>query len=201
MEPLWSPAGATSSNRRQIARAKERQKQAKTVAAGLRPMVRGSTVRVRQRALNPRKTEIAVVRTDRIEHHLSREGVDRSRRTSCRPNSARTMPRHTCAGQHRSWRRSAPVWPRSRRRLTHPHRALRTRTRSDARHRFNDSTGAAPARRPTRNRPDDRIRSQQPRPPLERRLRQPARAGRSVPYELSKAPQMVFVLGGAILGA
>ena len=33
-ETLWSPAGATSSNRRQIARARERQKQATTVAVG-----------------------------------------------------------------------------------------------------------------------------------------------------------------------
>jgi len=31
MEPLWSPVGATGGNQRQIARANERKKQAKTV--------------------------------------------------------------------------------------------------------------------------------------------------------------------------
>src|SRR5438094_8363282 len=63
MEPLWSPVVATGGNQRQIACARKRRKQAKPlpwVATGCRSkyMVRrGSTVRVRQRALQrPRKT-------------------------------------------------------------------------------------------------------------------------------------------------
>src|SRR6266516_7196344 len=34
MEPLWSPVGATGGNQRQIARANEPEKQAKTLAVG-----------------------------------------------------------------------------------------------------------------------------------------------------------------------
>ena len=49
------------------------------------------------------------------------------------------------------------------RRLAHPHRAVRARTGSDARHRVNARADAAPARRPARERPDDRVRPQQPR--------------------------------------
>jgi hypothetical protein len=57
MERLWSPAGATSGNQRQSSDAKNARKQAKTVAVGcdrLPPNLdgkEGSTVRVRQRAL------------------------------------------------------------------------------------------------------------------------------------------------------
>ena len=40
--------------------------------------------------------------------------------------------------------------------------------------------GAPPARRRTRRRPDDRVRPQQPRHPVEQRLRQPARARRGL---------------------
>ena len=47
-----------------------------------------------------------------------REGRDFDARAvsprPCSPSSShRAMPRHTCAVRHRSWRRSAPVWPRS----------------------------------------------------------------------------------------
>ena len=51
---------------------------------------------------------------------------------------------------------------------------------SDARHRRHPRAGAAPARRPTRSRPDDRVRPQQPRHTVEQRLRQPARARRGL---------------------
>src|SRR5262249_22193959 len=59
MEPLWSPVVATGGKRSQIAQAQNGRNQAKTVALGCRNerMVRrGSTVRVRQRALQKRRT-------------------------------------------------------------------------------------------------------------------------------------------------
>src|SRR5215218_7458722 len=63
MEPLWSPAVATGSNRWQMGRRPERLRQAQTIAVGcdrlprLFMVRRGSTVRVRQRALQkPRKS-------------------------------------------------------------------------------------------------------------------------------------------------
>jgi len=61
MEPLWSPVVANGGNRRQIEESRKPQKQAKTVAEGYDPLPekfmvrRGSTVRVRQRALSSRK--------------------------------------------------------------------------------------------------------------------------------------------------
>ena len=66
------------------------------------------------------------------------------------------------------------------RRLTHPHRTVRARAGSDARHRRDTRADAPPTRRQSRERPDDRVRPQQPRHPLEQRLRQPARARRSM---------------------
>src|SRR5438034_3127237 len=41
MEPLWSPVGATGGNQRQIARANEPEKQAKTLAVGCDRLPRG----------------------------------------------------------------------------------------------------------------------------------------------------------------
>jgi hypothetical protein len=72
MEPLWSPVVATGGNRRQIGSAQTRPKQAKTFVVGCDRlpetfMVRGggSTVRVRQRALQkPRLTALFV--SDRL---------------------------------------------------------------------------------------------------------------------------------------
>ena len=100
----------------------------------------------------------------------------------CSPNSShRETPRHTSAGRHHSWRRSAPAWPRSASTPhRHPHRAVRARTRPDSRHRSNADADAPPTRRRTRKRPDDRVRAQQPRNPVERRLREPARTRRSM---------------------
>ena len=66
------------------------------------------------------------------------------------------------------------------RRLTHPHRAVRARAGSDAGHRGDTCADAPPTRRRARKRPDDRVRPQQPRHPMEQRLRQPARTRRSM---------------------
>ena len=92
----------------------------------------------------------------------------------------RAMPRPTSAVRSRSWKRSARPGGDRDRRLAHPHRALRARAGSDARHRGDPCADAAPARRPARNRPDDRVRPQQPRHSVEQRLRQPARARRGL---------------------
>ena len=64
--------------------------------------------------------------------------------------------------------------------LTHPHGAVRASAGSDARHRRNARASAAPTPRRTRDRPDDRVRAQRPRRPVEQRLRQPARARRGL---------------------
>jgi hypothetical protein len=41
-------------------------------------------------------------------------GIDQTQQHHCSPNLSRREPRrHTCVGQHHSWRRSAPAWPRS----------------------------------------------------------------------------------------
>ena len=66
------------------------------------------------------------------------------------------------------------------RRRPAPYRAVRARTRPHARHRRHAHPDAPPTRGRTRRRPDDRVRAQQPRDPLERRLREPARTRRSV---------------------
>jgi hypothetical protein len=61
LEPLWSPVVATGGNRSQILRSNRRQKQAKTVAVGCDQLPNGahgkegSTVRVRQSALQKRR--------------------------------------------------------------------------------------------------------------------------------------------------
>ena len=67
MEPLWSPVVATGGNQLQIGRSSKPQKQAKSVATGCRRLprevmvTRGSTVRVRQRALQkPRKSALSL---------------------------------------------------------------------------------------------------------------------------------------------
>ncbi len=64
--------------------------------------------------------------------------------------------------------------------LPHPHRAVRARAGPDAGHRSNACADAPPTRRPTRKRPDDRVRPQRPRDPMEQRLRQPARTRRGL---------------------
>ena len=82
------------------------------------------------------------------------------------PNSSRrATPRHTCAGPHLSWTRSAPVWRRwgSTPHASTPNRSARTGP--DAGHRGNARAGAPPTRRPAGRRPDDRVRPQRPRDP------------------------------------
>ena len=74
-------------------------------------------------------------------------------------------------------RRSGRDRPRG---VPHPHRAIRTRSRPDSRHRVNARAGASPSARRARKRPDHRIRAQQPHRPVERRLREPARTRRSL---------------------
>ena len=66
------------------------------------------------------------------------------------------------------------------RRITDPHRALRARAGADAGHRGDARAAAAPAGRRARERPDDRVRPQRPRHPVERRLHEPARARRGL---------------------
>ena len=95
--------------------------------------------------------------------------------------SARAMPRHTCAGPTAFMDEiSAGSGGARDRRLTHPHRAVRTGTGPDARDRGGTGAGAPPARRPARKRSDDRVRPQRPHDPMGQRLRQPARTRRSV---------------------
>ena len=53
-------------------------------------------------------------------------------------------------------------------------------TRASAGGRTNAPAAAAPTHRRARERPDDRVRAQQPGDPVERRLREPARFGRSM---------------------
>ena len=90
-----------------------------------------------------------------------------------RPGSrrARTAPR--CTGIPV---RPGPVHGRDqrrprepgRRRLTDPHRAVRACAESDAGHRADAGTGASSAGGRGRQRPDDRVRAQRPRDPVER---------------------------------
>jgi hypothetical protein len=71
MEPLWSPVVATGGNRSQIAAARKARNQAQTVAVGCDHLPQrahgkeGSTVRVRQRALQKPRTT-GLFRTRRI---------------------------------------------------------------------------------------------------------------------------------------
>ena len=62
----------------------------------------------------------------------------------------------------------------------HPHRALRARALPDARDRPGTRTAAPSTPREPGERAHDRVRPQQPRRPLEPRLHQPARPGRSL---------------------
>ena len=100
----------------------------------------------------------------------------------CSPSSShRAMPRHTCAARHHSWTRSAPALAAIGIDASHIHTEP-----------FGPAPGltpgiaATPARTPhppagqSRERPDDRVRPQQPRHPVEQRLREPARARRSL---------------------
>ena len=83
--------------------------------------------------------------------------------------------------RRRSWRRSAPAWPRS---ASTPSR-IHTEPFGPAPG-LTPGIAAAPARPPhppagrARRRPDGRVRPQRPRRPVERRLRQPARARRGL---------------------
>ena len=89
-------------------------------------------------------------------------------------------PRHTSADRQRSWTRSAPALA-----------AIGLDARDIHTEPFGPAAGLTPAspqrrlgppcsRRRSRSRPDDRVRAQQPRDPLERRLRQPARTRRGM---------------------
>ena len=99
----------------------------------------------------------------------------------CWPSWSRPRARRTCAGPRRSWTRSAPAWPRmgidASRIHTEPFGPAPGLTPGIA---------ATPARAPhppagePGSGPDDRVRPQQPRDPMEQRLRQPARTRRSV---------------------
>jgi MOSC domain-containing protein YiiM len=77
----------------------------------------------------------------------------------------RGIPVRACTVHGGDQRRPGRNRPR---RLPHPHRAIRTRTRPDSRHRGNTRAAASPTRRRTRKRPDNRVRAQQPRDPVER---------------------------------
>ena len=74
----------------------------------------------------------------------------------------------------------APAWSRSASTPAHPHRAVRAGARADARRRGAARAAPHPPAGEPGKRPDDRVRAQQPRHPVERRLREPARARRSV---------------------
>ena len=84
--------------------------------------------------------------------------------------------------------RAGPVHGRDQRRprrdrargLPRPHRAVRARARLDARHRGEARAGSAPAGRRARRRAGDRVRAQRPLDPVERGLREPARARRGL---------------------
>ncbi len=76
---------------------------------------------------------------------------------------AAMTPRHTCAGPRLHGRDQRRAGGDRDRRLTHPHRTVRTRTGRDPGHRSNTRAGAPPTRRQTRKRPHDRVRPQQPR--------------------------------------
>src|SRR2546421_9784161 len=79
MEPLWSPVVTIGGNQLQIGRPSKPQKQAKSVAARCHRLPReimvrrGSTVRVRQRALQKRRTS-ALSRSDRLAQRRSYRG-------------------------------------------------------------------------------------------------------------------------------
>jgi hypothetical protein len=84
MEPLWSPVVATNGNRSQIEPPREPQRNkpkplpwVATACRDERMVRRGSTVRVRQRALKSPEIGIFVVWGDMTEHLLFREGVTR----------------------------------------------------------------------------------------------------------------------------
>ena len=84
--------------------------------------------------------------------------------------------------------RAGPVHGRDQRRprrdrargLPRPHRAVRARARLDARHRGQAHAGSSPAGRRARRRAGDRVRAQRPLDPVERGLREPARARRGL---------------------
>ena len=100
----------------------------------------------------------------------------RQRGPAHRITASRTRPAPRCAGvpvrtrtvHGRDQRRSGGAGDR---RLTHPYRTVRARPRPDPGHRSNTRADAPPTRRPTRKRPNHRVRPQQPRDPMEQRLR------------------------------
>jgi MOSC domain-containing protein YiiM/ferredoxin-NADP reductase len=133
--------------------------------------------------LAPERTHPRVLQPSRPER--STRPRLRERGAPDRLGARRTRATPRCPG--------IPVWARSfhgrdqrrsggvgDRRLTHPHRAVWTRTGSYARHRRNAGADAPPTRRPTRRWANDPIGPQQPRHPLEQRLRQPARTRRGM---------------------
>jgi MOSC domain-containing protein YiiM/ferredoxin len=117
-------------------------------------------------------------------------------RRSPRPRLRHRRPTHRIrAGRTgaTSRRGGIPVWARAvherdqrrpggnrNRRLAHPHRTVRSYAGPDPGHRSSTHTGASCTRGHTRSRTHDRVRTQQPRHPMGQRLRQPARARRSV---------------------
>ena len=104
------------------------------------------------------------------------------RRRCCSNSSRRATRRPTSAARRASWTRSAPrLASIGVDAVAHPHRAVRARTPASTPGIARDARPhAAPARRRTGRRPDDRVRAQQPRRPVEQRLRQPARARRGL---------------------
>ena len=99
-----------------------------------------------------------------------------ARRTRAAPR-CRGIPVRTYTVHGRDQRGSGGAGDR---RLTHPYRAVRARTGSDAGHRSNTCADAPPTRRPTWKRRNHRVRPQQPRDPMERRLHEPARTRRGM---------------------
>ena len=132
------------------------------------------------------RTLLASLPNVRTHVYYSRPGPDAPPRRPSHPVSARRaratarcrgIPLRSDTVHGRDQRRPGRDRPR---RVPHPHRAIRTRTRPDSGDRIDAGADASPTRGRTRKRPDDRIRAQQPRSPVERRLREPARTRRSL---------------------
>ena len=119
-EPLWSPLGATGGNQRQIARANERKKQAKTVAVVATGheeyMVRRrSKVRVPQSSLGDPHCSVPALPVEAVKDIELSHGTGRIGR--------QPRPRHTMSTRQPrslSASRCPPGYPRRAKRATSP---------------------------------------------------------------------------------
>jgi MOSC domain-containing protein YiiM len=111
---------------------------------------------------------------DQLDRTPSHTVGARRARAAARCRAVPVRPGTVHGGDQRRPGRDRP------RRRPHPHRAVRTRTRPDARHCVCAGAAASPTRGRARTRPDRRVRAEQPRHPVERRLREPARTRRGV---------------------